>query len=42
VTDADRVALFAKATAELLDHGQSFESANRQLQTLWDLLEALL
>jgi hypothetical protein len=40
--DADRVALFAKATAELLDHGQSAESANRQLQQLWDLLGALL
>ena len=40
--DADRVTLFAKATAELLDHGQSAESANRQLQQLWDLLEALL
>jgi len=40
--DADRVALIAKATAELLDHGQSVKSANRQLQELWDLLEALL
>jgi hypothetical protein len=40
--DADRVTLFAKATAELLDHGQSVESANRQLQQLWDVLEALL
>ena len=40
--DADRVTLFAKATAELLDRGQSAESANRQLQQLWDLLEALL
>ena len=40
--DADRVALFAKAAAELLDRGQSAESANRQLQDLWDLLEALL
>jgi hypothetical protein len=40
--DADRVTLLAKATAELLDHGQSAESANRQLQQLWDLLEALL
>ena len=40
--DADRVTLFAKATAELLDRGQSAESATRQLQTLWDLLEALL
>lgn len=40
--DADRVALFAKATAQLLDHGQSAASANRQLQQLWDLLEVLL
>ena len=40
--DADRITLFAKAIAELLDHGQSVESANRQLQQLWDLLEALL
>ncbi len=40
--DADRVTLIAKAAAELLDHGQSAESANRQLQDLWDLLEALL
>lgn len=40
--DTDRVTLFAKATAELLDRGQSAEAANRQLQKLWDLLEALL
>jgi hypothetical protein len=40
--DADRVTLFAKAAAELLDRGQSAESANRQLQDLWDLLETLL
>jgi len=40
--DADRVVLFAKATAELLDRGQSAESANRQLQQLWEQLEALL
>lgn len=40
--DADRGALFAKAVAELLDHGQSVESASRQLQQLWDVLEALL
>ena len=39
--DADRVVLFAKATAELLERGQSAESANRQIQELWDLLEAL-
>jgi hypothetical protein len=40
--DSDRVALFAKAAAELLDRGQSAEAASRQLQELWDLLEALL
>jgi hypothetical protein len=40
--DADRITLFAKAAAELLDRGQSAEPANRQLQQLWDLLEALL
>jgi hypothetical protein len=40
--EADRVTLFAKALAELLDRGQSAESANRQLQALWELLEALL
>jgi hypothetical protein len=40
--DADRVALYAKALAELLDHGQRVDSANRQLQQLWDVLEALL
>ena len=40
--DTDRVTLLAKAAAELLDRGQSAEAANRQLQELWDLLEALL
>jgi hypothetical protein len=40
--DADRVTLLAKAAAELLEHGQSAESANRQLQQLWDVLETLL
>jgi hypothetical protein len=40
--DADRITLIAKATAELLDCGQRAESAIRQLQELWDLLEALL
>jgi len=40
--DTDRVTLFAKAAAELLRRGQSAEAANRQLQELWDLLEALL
>jgi hypothetical protein len=40
--DTDRATLFAKATAELLGHGRSAEAANRQLQELWELLEALL
>jgi hypothetical protein len=40
--DADRVTLFAKAAAELLDRGQSAAAANRQLQELWELFEALL
>jgi hypothetical protein len=40
--DSDRVTLYAKATAALLDRGQSAEAANRQLQELWELLEALL
>lgn len=40
--EADRDMLLAKATVELLDRGQSIEAATRQLQTLWDLLEALL
>jgi hypothetical protein len=38
----DRDILIAKATAGLLDRGQSAESANRQIQALWDLLKALL
>lgn len=38
----DRITLYAKATAELLQHGQSPESTERQLQDLWDQLEALL
>jgi hypothetical protein len=38
----DRVTLFAKAAAALFDRGQSSESANRQLQDLWELLEKLL
>jgi len=40
--DTDRVTLFAKAATELLDRGQRAEAANRQLQELWDVLEALL
>jgi hypothetical protein len=40
--DRERITLYAKATAELLDRGQTAEQANRQLQQLWDLLKALL
>lgn len=40
--DADRVTLYAKAAAELLERGQSAEAVNRQLQQLWDQLEAML
>jgi hypothetical protein len=40
--DADREMLYAKAAFELVDRGQSSESADRQLQTLRGLLEALL
>jgi hypothetical protein len=39
---ADRDALVAKATVELLNHGETLEVATRRLQELWDLLEALL
>jgi hypothetical protein len=41
-SEADRVTLYAKAAAELLSCGQTAEAANRQLQTLWKTLEALL
>jgi len=40
--EADRDALVAKATVELLNHGDELEVATRKLQELWDLLEALL
>jgi hypothetical protein len=40
--EADRDALVAKATAELLNHGETLDVATRRLQELWDLLEALL
>ena len=40
--DDNRVTLLAKATSELLDRGQNAAAASRQLQELWDLLEALL
>lgn len=39
---ADRHALVAKATAELLNHGETLDVAMRRLQELWNLLEALL
>jgi len=41
-TLADRDALVAKATAELLDRGVTVDVATQRLQELWDLLEALL
>ncbi len=40
--DSDRDALVAKATAELLAHGEEADVALRRIQDLWDLLEALL
>jgi hypothetical protein len=40
--ESDRDALVGKATAELLDHGETGEVATRRLQELWNLLEALL
>jgi len=40
--DNDRFTLYAKAAAELIDRGVSAESANRQLQELWNLFEVLL
>jgi hypothetical protein len=40
--ETDRGTLYAKATAALLDRGQSVEATSRQLQELWELLEALL
>ena len=39
---SDRDALVAKATVELLDHGETLEVATRRLQELWELLEVLL
>ncbi len=41
-TERDGDALMAKATVELLDHGETLEVATRRLQELWDLLEAIL
>src|SRR6266849_6137576 len=40
--EADRDALVAKATVELLNHGEAPEVATRRLQELSELLEALL
>jgi hypothetical protein len=40
--DDDRVSLYAKAAAELLDRGLTAEATNRQLQELWELLEKML
>jgi len=40
--EADRDALVAKATMELISHGETLEMATRRLQELWNLLEALL
>src|SRR5438105_12889931 len=39
---SDRDALVAKATVELLNHGETVEVAVRRLPELWELLEALL
>lgn len=39
---ADREDLMAKATVELIDHGETLEVATRRLQELWKLLETLL
>jgi hypothetical protein len=39
---ADRDALVAKATVELLSHGEALEVATQRLQELWDILEAFL
>ncbi len=40
--EVDRDALLAKATVELLSHGEAPEVATQRLQELWNLLEALL
>jgi hypothetical protein len=40
--DVDRNALYAKAAFELVGAGQDSEATNRQLQTLRQILEALL
>lgn len=38
----DRDALLAKATVELVEHGEELTQAVERLQELWDLLESLL
>ncbi len=38
----DRDALLAKATVELVEHGEELTQAVQRLQELWDLLETLL
>ncbi|MFI5380721.1 MAG: hypothetical protein ACHRHE_15590 [Tepidisphaerales bacterium] len=40
--EGDRDALLAKATVELLDHGEALDVATRRLQELWNLFEGLL
>lgn len=40
--EADRDALVAKATVELLNHGESIQMATQRLGELWNLLEELL
>ena len=39
---SNRDALVAKATVELLSHGEALEVSHSAAQELWDLLEALL
>jgi len=39
---SDQDALLAKATVELVEHGDEFPQAVNRLQELWELLEALL
>jgi Zn-dependent protease with chaperone function len=42
LNDADRDSLMAKATVELIHHGEAVDIAIRRLQELWKLLETLL
>lgn len=39
--ETDVNTLYGKAIAELLNHGQAVETATRQLQLMWELLESL-